>query len=195
FLHLSDLWRTTETDEEKPSTLPEGNVVMWKDDTGKEWALFGDPFPRLKCPATFEAWSDPTTWEVLEPQTSLTSVDGEKVVPHRGAIAWNGFRKRWVTVFTQSFGNPSAFGELWYAEADSALGNWGTAVKILTHPHYSFYNPRLHPNFTPSDSPILLFEGTYSMTFSKTNTPTPRYDYNQILYRLDLDDPALANAR
>jgi len=42
---------------------------------------------------------------------------------------------------------------------------------------------------------VLLFEGTYTMQFADRPVPTARYDYNQILYRLDLDDPALAGAR
>jgi hypothetical protein len=33
------------------------------------------------------------------------------------------------------------------------------------------------------------------MQFADHPLPTSRYDYNQILYRLDLDDPALAGAR
>src|SRR5262249_10991329 len=36
------------------------------------------------------------------------------------------------------------------------------------------------------------FEGTYSHTFSGNQNPTPRYDYNQLMYRLDLADPRLA---
>jgi hypothetical protein len=122
-------------------------------------------------------------------------VGGEtSVKPHTGSIAWNPWRKRWVTVFMESFGKPSVFGELWYAEAKAPTGPWGPAVKILTHEHYTFYNPRLHPEFTPADSPILFFEGTYTREFSDNKEPTPRYDYNQILYRLDVDDPALKAA-
>ncbi len=60
--------------------------------------------------------------------------------------------------------------------------------------NYTFYNPRIHPEFTPADSPILIFEGTYTATFSDNKQPTPRYDYNQVLYRLDLDDPGLKPA-
>jgi hypothetical protein len=93
------------------------------------------------------------------------------------------------------FGKPSAFGEVWYAEADTPAGPWGRTVKVLTHENYTFYNPRLHPEFTAPDSPILLFEGTYSKEFADHPNPTPRYDYNQILYRLDLDVPALAPAQ
>jgi hypothetical protein len=39
---------------------------------------------------------------------------------------------------------------------------------------------------------IIFFEGTYTTTFSGNNDPTPRYDYNQIMYQLDLSDPRLA---
>jgi hypothetical protein len=84
---------------------------------------------------------------------------------------------------------------VWYAEADAPTGPWGRAVKILSHQNYTFYNPRLHPEWTPADSPLLLFEGTFSQMFAERPPPTPRYDYNQVLYRLDLDDPALAPAR
>jgi hypothetical protein len=68
-------------------------------------------------------------------------------------------------------------------------------VKVLSHANYAFYNPRLHPEFTPARSPLLLFEGTLSKAFADHPEPTPRYDYNQILYRVDLDDSRLAPAR
>jgi hypothetical protein len=180
----------------KQPPAPDGHPAFWTDDAGKKWVLFGNPLPKLRLPATFEAWQDPATWEVLKPQESLPSAaDGKPVKLHTGSIAWNPFRKRWVTVFMQAFGKPSAFGELWYAEADRPTGPWGKAVKVLSHENYTFYNPRLHPEFTPADSPVLLFEGTYTQEFADRPPPTPRYDYNQILYRLDLDDPALRAAQ
>lgn len=85
-----------------------------------------------------------------------------------------------------------SLGEVWYAEADAPTGPWGPAVKILSHDNYSFYNVRLHADFTDSTSPVMLFEGTYTAMFADRPQPTPRYDYNQILYRLDLDDSQLA---
>jgi hypothetical protein len=189
------LWTQSE-DAPKPLSAPDGHPAFWKDSGGKEWVLFGNPLPFLRCPASFEAWQDPAAWELLKPQTSLISAsDGSAVKPHSGSIAWNEYRRRWVTVFMQSFGKPSVFGELWYAEADQPTGPWGKVVKVLSHENYTFYNPRLHPEFTPAGSPILLFEGTYTLQFADRPPPTPRYDYNQILYRLDLDDPALAPAR
>ena len=96
----------------------------------------------LKCPATFEAWQNPDEWQSLKPQDGLVAAaDGKPVKPASGAIAWNAYRKRWVTVFMQIFGKPSGFGEVWYAEADSPFGPWGPAVKVLSHKNYAFYNP------------------------------------------------------
>jgi hypothetical protein len=195
FEHLRTVWTKSEGFPKHPP-MPQGHPVIIDGDGGKRWAVFGDPFPKLKCPATFEAWQDSSTWEKVTSQESLlSSPDGKPIKAASGSLAWNTYRKRWVTIFTQSFGMPSAYGEVWYAEADSVFGPWGPAVKVLSHDNYAFYNPRLHPEFTPADSPILLFEGTHSKTFANRPEPTPRYDYNQILYRVDLDDAKLASAR
>jgi hypothetical protein len=194
FEKLKVVW-TKSDDAPKPPPLPTGHPLFWSDEDGKPWVLFGNPLPTLRCPATFEAWQDPTQWKLLEPQKSLVPAgDGKDVKPHSGSIAWNPYRKRWVTVFMQWFGKPSAFGELWYAEADSPTGPWGKCVKILSHDNYTFYNPRIHPELTSKDASFLVFEGTYTQTFANKPHPTPRYDYNQILYRLDLDDDRLEPA-
>lgn len=202
-----DRLRVISQDEKssRNAVIPNGHPVFWKDKAGKRWVLFGDPLPTLRCPATFEAWRDPKTWEKLTPQKTLRSADGvvgrignpshKKVEPHSGSIAWHPHRKRWVTVFMQRFGQPSTFGELWYAEADSPTGPWGPAVKVLSHKNYTFYNPRIHDEWFDAKSPVLIFEGTYTRTFANNPPATPRYDYNQILYRLDLDDEKLKAAR
>lgn len=191
---LRKAWTKTTTEPERPF-MPDGQPALWRDDAGKEWLLLGNPLPNFRCSATFEAWQDAATWEKLAPQETLPTVDGGQVTPHSGSIAWNEFRGRWVTVFMESFGKPSVFGEVWYAEADAPTGPWGPAVKVLSHDNYTFYNPRLHAELTDANSPVLLFEGTYTTSFADRPQPTPRYDYNQMLYRLDLDDPRLAKAR
>ena len=53
-----------------------------------------------------------------------------------------------MLIFVQSGGDTSYLGEVWYAEGDSPLGPWVYAVKIVTHDHYSFYNPKQHPVFS-----------------------------------------------
>jgi hypothetical protein len=201
FQKLKTLWRD---DSGKPqsSVVPDGHPLIWKDSAGSSWLMFGNPFPTMKCPATFEAWSDPNTWLKIEPPSLLDSREGQldsqsgkpdsleggqRITPHSGSIAWNSFRRRWVAIFMEKFGEPSAFGELWYAESPEPTGPWSKAIKVLSHDNYTFYNPRIDAEFTTPQSSILLFEGTYTQEFAKFPHPTPRYDYNQILYRLDLD--------
>lgn len=194
FERLRVIW-TKASGLPKP-VFPDGHSAIWQDKAGARWVLFGNPLPTLRCPADFESWQDPEDWEPLTPQeTLLSAADGTPVKPHSGSIAWNSYRECWVTIFVQAFGQPSVFGEVWYAEADAPTGPWGKAAKVLTHDRYTFYNPRVHPELTPPDSSVLLFEGTYTKEFSETKEATSRYDYNQMLYRLDLDDPKLAPAQ
>lgn len=190
FEQLKVLWKK-DGGTDKPPLAPDGHPARWKDGAGKEWILFGDPFPRLQCEASFEAWQNPDSWQRLEAQKSVPAADGSaQIEPHRGSIAWNAYRQQWVAVFTQYIGTPSFLGEIWYAEAEQPIGPWTNAVKVVTHNKYTFYNPHLHQDFTEEGSPILLFEGTYTKEFSGTQEATPRYNYNQILYRIDLDEQA-----
>ena len=176
----------------KHPPMPDGHAVAWKDDTGKDWLLFGNPLPSLRCPASFEAWQNPDTWEPLQPQQSIpVRNDDKEVTPHSGSIAWSRHLDRWVAIFVEKGGKPSPLGEVWFAEAKAPTGPWSNAVKVLSHRNYTFYNPKLHESLSPEGSPTLLFEGTYSALFARNPPKTPRYNYNQILYRLDLDDPKL----
>jgi hypothetical protein len=182
--------------EGKKPLLLRGHPFAWSDPAGKKWLLFGDPFPTARCPATYGEWSNPRTWEKVEPPAAPRSAeDGSEVKPHRGSVVWSPFRKRWITIYTQNFGKPSAFGEIWYAEAESPMGPWGKAVKVLTHDNYTFYNPKIHAELTPENADFIVFEGTYTAEFADKPQPTPKYNYNQILYRLDLDDPKLKGAQ
>jgi hypothetical protein len=153
------------------------------------WVYFGDPFPHLKCAATFEAWSDPASWVKLDAQKMvIPKGGGDEIEAHRGSIMWSAYRKKWVSVFTRKGGEASFLGEIWYAEADALAGPWKDAVKVLTHDNYSFYNPRLHPEFAEAESPFLVFEGTYTQTFADRPVATARWDYNQVMYRLDFEE-------
>jgi hypothetical protein len=116
--------------------------------------------------------------------------NGKPVVIHRGTVFWNAFRKRWIMIAVE-MGGTSFLGEVWYAEAERPLRLWVHARKIVTHERYSFYNPRHHPEFDQQRGRVIYFEGTYTHTFSGNPEPTPRYDYNQLMYRLDLADPRL----
>jgi hypothetical protein len=116
---------------------------------------------------------------------------GRAVAAHAGSVAWNEFRRRFVMIAEQAAGT-SHLGEIWYAEADTPLGPWVYARKIVTHDKYSFYNPKQHAMLDQDGGRRIFFEGTYSTFFSGNDDPTPRYDYNQVMYGLDLTDSRLA---
>jgi hypothetical protein len=130
----------------------------------------------------------------LKPDEGLLQLrdatSGKPVIAHAGSVAWNEYRKKFVMVSVELYGN-SMLGEVWYAEADTPLGRWAKAVKIVTHDKYSFYNPKHHPYFDHQGGRIIYFEGTYTHTFSGNEQRTPRYDYNQVMYQLDLADERL----
>jgi hypothetical protein len=117
---------------------------------------------------------------------------GKTVIAHGGSVYWNDYRKRWVMIAVESYGATSMLGEVWFAEADTPLGPWIYARKIVSHDRYSFYNPKQHPMFDKDGGRVIFFEGTYTTTFSGNPDPTPRYDYNQIMYQVDLSDRRLA---
>lgn len=123
---------------------------------------------------------------------------GAAIRLHTASIKWNEHRKRFVMMalqVTTDKSAPSLLGEMWYAESDSVLGPWRSAVKIASHPAYSFYNPAHHTFFDRDGGRIIYFEGTYTVQFSGNQQATPHYDYNQVLYRLDLSDPRLTVVR
>jgi hypothetical protein len=113
---------------------------------------------------------------------------GRAITLHRGSVQWNDYRHNWTLIGNEAFGD-SFLGEVWFSEAPTPEGPWADAVKVATHDgangDYDFYNPVAHPFFDQDGGRVIYFEGTYSNTI--LNTPaTPVYDYNQMMYRLDL---------
>lgn len=116
---------------------------------------------------------------------------GRLVRPHYGSVRWNAYRRKFISVFAEFGGKTSFLGEIWYAEADHPEGPWRSARQILTHDKYSFYNPVHHDFYDADGGRTIYFEGTYTTTFSRDADPTPRYEYNQMMYKLDLADERL----
>jgi len=101
-----------------------------------------------------------------------------------GSIAWNAWRRKFIMLAEK-------IGAVYYAEADRPIGPWRGARLIVSHNDYNFYNVVQHPFFDQEGGRVIYFEGTYTASFSNAKEQTPRYDYNQIMYRLRLDDPRL----
>jgi hypothetical protein len=104
------------------------------------------------------------------------------------SIAWSAYLGRFVRIAQQVGGSTSGLGELWHAEADTPMGPWVYAQKIISHNKYTFYNPFHHPELDRGR--FIYVEGTYTNTFTSEEA-TPRYNYNQVMYRVDLDDARL----
>ncbi|MCA9071866.1 MAG: hypothetical protein KDA84_23220, partial [Planctomycetaceae bacterium] len=182
----------------------------------ESWSCFaGDADPKTAKPIRDEAgqldWGwrkgPPVTPEMeyrwlkeglIQPEEArFTPVDaddpGHRIRMHTGSVYWNAHRKRYVLIaieYALDKNSPSMLGEVWYSEAKTPQGPFQKAVRIVTHDRQSFYNPCQHPFFDEENGRTIYFEGTYCNTF--TNSPaTPRYNYNQIMYRLDLDHPRL----
>lgn len=174
---------------------------------GIDYIYSGESAPNVRVKADWKSVIDPTAYEAYTQEKSVWAwrknavpsgeplhlrdiATGKMWEAHYGSVCWNKYRNKWVMIVVQRGGKTSFLGEVWYAEADAPEGPWLDARKILTHDRYSFYNPVQHPLFDQDGGRVIYFEGTYSTTFSRESDPTPRYDYNQIMYRLDLAELA-----
>ncbi len=151
--------------------------VLHREGDRQYWYLY----PGLRIPNDWSAVQNQKSWEKREVKPSPG-------MQAPASIVWNEYRKRWIGLI-------QVFGEVFYAEADRPEGPWGKAISIVRHDHYNFYNVALHPFFDQEGGRIVYFEGTYTDAFTDAKEKTPRYDYNQIMHRLRLDDPRLKPAR
>ena len=119
---------------------------------------------------------------------------GTVITLHGGSFYWNAYRKKYVMIGLEVMGT-SVLGEVWYAEAEALEGPWRKAVKIVTHEQHDLYNPKQHPFFDEDGGRVIYLEGTFTNGFSGSKLKAPRYDYNQMMYQLDLSDPRLDGAK
>jgi hypothetical protein len=120
-----------------------------------------------------------------------------RVRMHGGTVRWNAHRQKWICLAVEFAyevkDSPSPLGEMWYSEADAPEGPFEKTVRVVSHRKQTFYNPVHHSFMDEDGGRTIYFEGTYTNQFVEA-APTPRYDYNQIMYRLDLDHPKLKAA-
>ncbi len=174
----------------KPGTkYNERNTLLNRDSNGELiWEWRSDP-----PPITQKQEADMISFGLIkeeEARFQLKDTDtGNQVINHAGSVKWNEYRQCWNNIIEQE-GGTSLLGEIWYAEAASPTGPWKWAKKIITHDEHDFYNPVRHSFFEKDNGQIIYFEGTYVAMFG-SDEATPLYDYNQIMYKLDLSDSRL----
>lgn len=138
-------------------------------------------YPWLRVPDDWDAIQDASTWE--------TRVVQWPPGPARpSCVVWNEYRDRWILLLED-------VGDVYYAEAKEPEGPYGRAVKIIEHDEYNFYNVVTHAFFNKDGGREIYIEGTYTSAFSGATEKTPRYNYNQMMYRLQLDDQRLQEAQ
>ena len=197
FFHTDNLVRipATETSILTPSTyqaftaLVQGSTTQL--DTNPDgtlryaWKTGTPPLTGQTEPGKTQVAADQLLFgKVVDPD-----VAGAALKHHGISIGWNAYRKRYVQTTLETLGS-SFLGEVWFQEADTPMGPWVYTRKVVTHDNYSFYNPRHHPFLNKQNGKEMFFEDTYT-TFLTNAVPTPRYNYNQVMYRLDLDTPKL----
>jgi len=181
-----------------PEVSPEGVPPFRVRSGGADYFYFCDPRPTpvVRVRADWKSIQDLDAYEVFDgqwkPSTTLPKkrstwldVETGESVSADTKVEWNAYRKRWIGISQR---NP---GEVWYAEADTPVGPWVYTTRVASHDGYFFYWPVRHPFFDQAGGRIIYFEGTYTDTFSGKPVITPRYNYNQLMYRLSLDDSRL----
>lgn len=175
---------------------PQSYEALRYDEAAKTWRWQRELPPTTQAEEQVLLLND----RLKEADTRFFLRDAETRKPvrlHNASIQWNAWRKRWVLIGVQQGDKdaPSFLGEMWYAESDAPGGPWRTAVKVASHPRYSYYNPIHHGFLDAEGGRVIYFEGTYTLEFSGNPLAPARYDYNQLMYRLDLGDPRLEAAR
>jgi len=200
--HDAGLARWSATTENFEPFVSWGDIALPVEPTGTAFVegdhvwftdVHGDPsaFRAVRVPASMAGLGDPDAYEDLTiagTSGGLRDMFGDtEVGDHIGSVFWNDHIGRYLRISARPFGDDAFLGETWMAWGDAPMGPWAWARKVVTHDDYSFYNPRHHPELDEDGGRVVYFDGTYSATFSGADEPTPRYDYNPVMYRLDLD--------
>lgn len=154
-------------------------------------------------PVHFDNTDDLTRAGIIRPEESpyrLVDVDTkQRIIAAQVGIAWNPYLGLWVNIIQQKMGDTMA-GEIFFSTANSPEGPWQHCRKVATHAmsrdsyacnHNDLYNPVQHYELMREGGRIIYFSGTLVNTFSGNQWWTPLYNYNNIMYRLDLKDSRL----
>jgi len=138
-------------------------------------------------PNSYQGFVDGSWKAGAKPRRMRSQIDVETGQPMEasGTVSWNAYRKRWIMIAWR------VVDSTYYFEGDTPVGPWVYGRRIVKYDHYTFYNVAHHPFFDQENGRLIYFEGTYTREFSDAPAATPRYNYNQLMYRLDLADPRL----
>jgi hypothetical protein len=183
--------------EKNAPLFPDGVPVKVKVNE-EEYYYFPAPFvmplarvrARLKDvlnPGSYEGFVDGAWKAGAKPARVRTQIDIDtgQAIEASGTVNWNAYRKRWIMI------GQRGMDQVYYFEGDTPVGPWVYGRRIVKYDHYTMYNVAHHAFFDQENGRVIYFEGTYTREFSDAPVATPRYNYNQLMYRLDLADARL----
>ena len=120
---------------------------------------------------------------------SGASADPVEASLRRGGAVWSSYRQRWILLATASSNSAPPMGEIYYAEAAAVSGPYERAVLVATHnwSQYACYNPVMLPQLDLKGGRFTHFSCTFTDSFSNAPVKVPEYDYNNLVFRIDLD--------
>jgi hypothetical protein len=196
--------------------FPAGQAVTVEDEEVRR-CYFANPFCNVRCPATLEAIRNPAAYEALTrppgdnrdpiwqqtlpPMTQreestwiaegrVTTPLGQvedhatgKAVPiAHASIHWNAYHRCYAMIAS------SIDGDLWLSTSARPIGPWKKAVRVVQAMSGRCTEPVQHPFMSQEGGRIIWFESAL------VDTGAARYEQNQVMHRLDMDDPRLQPA-
>jgi len=127
---------------------------------------------------------DESTWiadgRVSLPHTQVEDHASHKPVPVLdSSIEWNPHHGCFIMVAA------SVDGDIWFAESRQVEGPWKNAIRIISAEPGKCVKPVQHPFMNQDSGRIIWFETAL------LDASSPRYDGNELMHRLDLNDPRL----
>jgi hypothetical protein len=196
---------------------PKGHAVEASDGDGT-CIYFSEPCCHVRVAARYEAALSPTSYEALawsedarkmvwqqergpvtqreetklldrkemkgkDARCHLTQAgSGELVELTEGSVQHNALRNNWIMIGSST----ASPGEVWYSEAETITGPWTKAVPLTG---LGLGGIAQLPALEQDNGRYIYFEGTL-----EGSGTVPRYQDNQLMYRLDLKDPRLVPA-
>lgn len=167
------------------------SLVADKETGAPVWRCGGEPPLTQNAEAASLAEKGGTKARSLLRVTDVA--DGRSVLVNGGTVRWNAWRKRWVMIASGTAGEAVAPSALWYAESLHARGPWKHAVRIADDSSHALEQACHHEFFDQDGGRLIYFEALLAPAAGVG--ATPRYDGNQMMFRLDLGDRRLEPAR
>jgi len=191
-----------------------GDEYEWQFPAGQ--CVTRQPFCHVRCPARLDAVRNPGAFEALswdttshkytwqqsrppmsqreestwiaegsisQPRTQVRDHNSQKPVPvQESSIEWNPHHRCYVMIAS------SVDGDVWFCESRHLEGPWENAIRIISAEPGRCSSPVQHPFMNQDGGRIIWFETAL------LDSGLPRYDRNELMHRLDLDDPRLKPA-